>query len=224
MAIALGNAAMGHVHRLGVHPTSVQGRATRIRSLQAASTPDPIFKHAAPDWIVSTYWLLHACEHAPRKCAHPCMAYSNARTPSLQHQHASAPAPHPAPIRDSVWGHRTENLQLHRAGHHRATICTASSRNYIEPKYDIKLYDYIKLWARLSSSSTSPTQSMPRSTFTWSSAAADKTPAVAVIFDRRRRLRQDPPLPWSLIVDAAYDKTRRRLKTRRYRRIPAAAA
>jgi hypothetical protein len=34
-----------------------------------------------------------------------------------------------------------------------------------------------------------------------------------VIFDRRRRLRQDPPPPWSSITAAAYDKTCRRCRT-----------
>jgi hypothetical protein len=32
MAIARGNAAMGHVHRLGVHPTIVQGHAHKESS------------------------------------------------------------------------------------------------------------------------------------------------------------------------------------------------
>jgi hypothetical protein len=67
--------------------------------------------------------------------------------------------------------------------------------DYIDPNINIKLYDYIKLQARFSSSSTSPTKTSPRSTSTWSFAAADKNPAAAVISDRRRRLRQDPPPP-----------------------------
>jgi hypothetical protein len=88
-------------------------------------------------------------------------------------------------------------------------IYTASSQpNYIEPSnfidikpdyidlnINVKLYDYIKTTSRSSLSSTSPTQTSLRSTSTWSSAIADKNPAAAVIFDRRRRLRQDPPPP-----------------------------
>jgi hypothetical protein len=130
--------------------------------------------------------------------------------------------------------HRAERLHQHRDLH------------YIKPDYitdlniNVKLYDYIKLQARFLSSSTSPTKTSPRSTSTWSSAAADKNPAAAaydktrrrrdlrsppppttkpaaaVIFDHRRRLRQDPP--------PLQNRCRRHLKTRRRHRIPAAAA
>jgi hypothetical protein len=62
--------------------------------------------------------------------------------------------------------------------------------DYINPNINVKLYDYIKPQASFLSSSTSP-----RSKSTWSFTAADKNPAAAMIFDRRRRLRQDPPPP-----------------------------
>jgi hypothetical protein len=67
--------------------------------------------------------------------------------------------------------------------------------DYINLNINVKLYDYIKPQARFSLTSTSLIQTSPRSTSTWSSAAADKNPAAAVIFDRRRRLRQDLPPP-----------------------------
>jgi hypothetical protein len=67
--------------------------------------------------------------------------------------------------------------------------------DYIDQNINVKLYGYIKLQARFSSSSTLPTKTSPRSTSTWSFATTDKNPAAAVIFDRRRRLRQDSPPP-----------------------------
>jgi hypothetical protein len=104
------------------------------------------------------------------------------------------------------------SIQAERLIKHQDLHCIKP--DYIDPKMNIKLYDYIKLQARFSSSSTLPTKTTPRSTSTWSFPVADKNPAAAVIFDHRRRLRQDPP-PL---------QNRCRLKTRRRRRIPAAAA
>jgi hypothetical protein len=107
---------------------------------------------------------------------------------------------------------RAEGLHRHQDLH-----CIKS--DYIDPNINVKLYDYIKLQARLSSSSTSPTQTSPRSISIWSFAAA--------AYDKTRRCRDlwSPPPPTTRpaaavisITAAAYDKTRRR------RRTPAAAA
>jgi hypothetical protein len=64
---------------------------------------------------------------------------------------------------------------------------SAASRNYIEPTHDIKLYDYI-IRVKIFIEFYMPTQTSPRATSTWSSVAADKNPAAAVIFDCRRCL------------------------------------
>jgi hypothetical protein len=143
------------------------------------------------NWSVQ-YWL------GPHLMADPCMCTpfeprlhpdlwqaSGARRDLRQASGARLPS-HPSPTQLLAKLCRAERL-------HQDLHCT--DLNYIDPSINVKLYDYIKLQTRSSSSSISPIKTSSRSTSTRSFTAADKNPAAAVIFDRRRRLRQDPPPP-----------------------------
>jgi hypothetical protein len=74
-------------------------------------------------------------------------------------------------------------------------ICTASNWTTSTRTHDIKLYDYIELrqdHCRFLHRQHKHRQGLyPRGL----SPTPTKNPAAAVIFDRRRRLRQDPPPP-----------------------------
>jgi hypothetical protein len=114
---------------------------------------------------------------------------------------------------------------------HDIKICTASNRTTLTPNNKIKLYDYInyvKIIVEFYITNKNIAKvyinmvfrrrrQKPRRRRDLRSPSPPTTrPAAAVIFDRRRRLRQDlPPLQ---------NRCRRRLKTRRRRRIPTAAA
>jgi hypothetical protein len=143
--------------------------------------------------IVSCSWRLHAAMHkAPRRTCtwRPYAAMHKAPRP---HMHVEAPCSHAQGAIKSCGVRRgsstrrrttspTSRSSLYQAGLHR-------------PEYKRHAVRLHQTTSRSSSSSTSSTQTSPRSTSTWSSAVADKNPVAAVIFDRRRRLRQDMPPP-----------------------------